>query len=196
VREIALHLLDIAENSVAAQAATVTVSVCENLYLDRLIASVTDDGRGMDARQAAQVIDPFVTSRTTRNVGLGIPLLKMAAEACNGCLEIASTPGKGTCLTVEFQREHIDRMPLGDLVWTFLNLLVAHPEVHWVFRYQGIGAAGSPEETFEFDDQPVKETLSDIPLTEPAVLTYLREELEQGIANIQQFLKENTNDNR
>jgi signal transduction histidine kinase len=89
-----LHLLDIAENSVSAEAKNITLSLCEDLVCDRLMASVQDDGRGMDAAMVAQVTDPFVTSRTTRKVGLGIPLLKAAAEACNGHLSIRSALGK------------------------------------------------------------------------------------------------------
>ena len=96
MRELALHLLDIAENSVAASAKNVTLTVVEDLVNDRLQLSVEDDGRGMDAEMVARVVDPFVTSRTTRKVGLGIPLLKAAAEACNGFLTIDSALGRGT----------------------------------------------------------------------------------------------------
>jgi signal transduction histidine kinase len=135
VREIALHLLDIAENSVAAQAKTVFIAVCEDLPADRLSASVKDNGKGMDAETLASVVDPFVTSRTTRKVGLGIPLLKAAAEACDGQLQIASQLGKGTTLEVEFRRSHIDRMPLGDLGSTILTLVVAYLQIHWLYFY-------------------------------------------------------------
>ena len=102
MREIALHLLDLAENSVSAGAQTVIICVCEDLRADRLTASVEDDGRGMDAETVKRVTDPFYTSRTTRKVGLGIPLLKGAAEECNGSLTVASTPGVGTLVDVNF----------------------------------------------------------------------------------------------
>ena len=98
MRELALHLLDIAENSVAANASTIGIEVDEDLTTDRLKLAVTDNGKGMDAAMVASVVDPFVTSRTTRKVGLGIPLLKEAAEMCNGYLKINSTVGKGTRL--------------------------------------------------------------------------------------------------
>jgi anti-sigma regulatory factor (Ser/Thr protein kinase) len=176
VRELALHLLDIAENSVSAHAATIWITVEEDLLADRLRLAVEDNGAGMDAEMVARVTDPFVTSRTTRKVGLGIPLLKAAAEACNGFLTIASQPGKGTRVEVEFQHSHIDRMPLGDLTATILTLVVGSPQVHWVFRYAVNG------ECFEFDDQPVKEELKEIPLSEPSVLGFLREMLEAGIS--------------
>lgn len=173
MREIALHLLDIAENSVAAGATNISIQVSEDLAHDRLIASVQDDGKGMDAETVKRVVDPFVTSRTTRKVGLGIPLLKEAAEACDGSLNIQSTLGKGTRLDVDFQRSHIDRMPLGDLAGTILTLVVAYPLVHWIFRYKSILPDGTPGKEYEFDDQPIKEELKDIPLCEPDVLAFL-----------------------
>jgi len=178
VRELALHLMDIAENSVAAQAKTVHLEVEEETSADRLWMCVRDDGRGMDAEMVRRVVDPFVTSRTTRKVGLGIPLLKAAAEACNGFLEIQSQPGVGTELQVQFQRSHIDRMPLGDVAATMIALLVAHPEIHWIFRYKVDGAE------FLFDDAPVKEVLGDMPLTEPDILAYLRETIESGVREV------------
>lgn len=184
MREIALHLLDIAENSVAAQAKTITIAVCEDLQNDRLTASIQDDGVGMDEETAARVIDPFVTSRTTRKVGLGIPLLKAAAEACEGSLTIESALGKGTTLTVEFQLSHIDRMPLGDLACTVLTLVVAYPTIHWLFDYWSVLPDGR-EAAFEFDTQPIVDELEGISLSEPWVLSYLRELLEQGVLDVE-----------
>jgi len=139
LRELSLHLLDIAENSVAAGAKNITITVEEDTIANRLKMSVEDDGKGMDAEMVARVTDPFVTSRTTRKVGLGIPLLKAAAEACQGYLKIESQLGKGTRLEVEFQHDHIDRMPLGDLIGTILNLVVAYPHTHWCFKYRANG---------------------------------------------------------
>lgn len=183
MRELALHLLDIAENSVSAKADTIQILVVEDQTADRLSMSVIDNGAGMSAEMVKRVIDPFVTSRTTRKVGLGIPLLKAAAEACNGWLEIQSTPGQGTSLTVAFQESHIDRMPLGNLVDTLLTLVIGSPEVHWIFRYT------VNEHTFEFDNRPVQEALGDIPLSDPAVLRYLRELLDSGIADVTSNLR-------
>jgi hypothetical protein len=190
VREIALHLLDIAENSVAANAKNITIAVLEDIPGDRLKASVADDGRGMDAEMVARVMDPFVTSRTTRKVGLGIPLLKLAAESCEGSLKITSELGKGTCLEVEFKRSHIDRMPLGDMAATILNLVVAYPVIHWIFQYAAFLVKELPVDTFLFDDRPIKEELGDVPFTEPAVLSFLREYIEQGVFRIQEQLPE------
>ncbi len=189
MREIALHLLDIAENSVAAQAQTVTLTVCEDLQHDRLQASVQDDGKGMDAETVRQVVDPFFTSRTTRKVGLGIPLLKEAAEACNGFLSIQSALGAGTCLEVAFQRSHIDRMPLGDLAGSLLTLVVAYPQVRWLLDYSMIDADGVRRD-YQFDTRPVLEALDGVPVCEPEVLAYLRETIGGGIASVRQYVAE------
>jgi hypothetical protein len=178
MREIALHLLDIAENSVAAGATRVAIDINEDLAQDRLKIAVQDNGRGMDETTAAQVVDPFYTSRTTRKVGLGLPLFKAAAEACNGYLRLTSKVGAGTRVEAEFQRSHIDRMPLGDLAATMLQLVIGHPEVNWVLHY----AVG--DRSFTFDDAPIKAELEGVPLTEPAVLGFLREMLEEGIKNV------------
>jgi hypothetical protein len=186
MREITLHLLDLAENSVSAGAQTVEIAVCEDLKADLLTASIQDDGRGMDEETVRKVTDPFYTSRTTRKVGLGIPLFKGAAEECNGRLGISSKPGAGTRVEVSFQHSHIDRMPLGNLPSTFLGLLVGHPEVHWIFRYTA--RKNGAEEIFELDDQLIKETLEDLPLTHPEVLAFVRGMIEEGIAETKKVL--------
>ncbi|MBI5563844.1 MAG: sensor histidine kinase [Chloroflexi bacterium] len=180
MRELALHLLDIAENSVAANAGTIEIEVDEDLKADRLKLAVTDNGQGMDAALVASVVDPFVTSRTTRKVGLGIPLLKEAAEMCNGYLTIDSTVGKGTRLECEFQHSHIDRMPLGDVAGTLLTLVIANPHIQWRLNYWVNGAV------FEFDSLPIVQELGDVSLTEPSILTFVREMLQEGIAEVRQ----------
>ncbi len=182
MKEISLHLLDLAENSVSAHANTVHIEVREDFRTNRLITSVEDDGDGMTEEMTKQVVDPFFTSRTTRKVGLGIPLLKESAEACQGGMRITSKVGAGTKVEATFQHSHIDRMPLGDLTSTILTLTLAHPEIHWVFTYEFNPPYKGQSRRFEFDDQPIKETLDGIPLTQPEVITYLRSSLEEGIA--------------
>jgi anti-sigma regulatory factor (Ser/Thr protein kinase) len=168
LRELSLHILDIAENSVQAKAKNIKLSIEEDSVSDRLRIVIKDNGKGMNPQSVAKVTNPFFTSRTTRKVGLGIPFLKEAAENCNGYLKIESAEGIGTTMEVEFQRSHIDRMPLGDLESTFLNLLVGYPDVHWIFRYK------FDKKEFNFDDGLIKKELVDIPLSDPTVLSYLR----------------------
>lgn len=178
MKELALHLLDIAENSVAAHAKNITITIVFNTITDRLQMSVEDDGIGMDAERVKRIIDPFVTSRTTRKVGLGIPLFKAAAEACNGTFDIHSTPGQGTTVTASFQNSHIDRMPLGNLKSTLISLLIGYPDVHWVLKY------GFNGNVFEFDDAPIKKELEGVSLTDPAVLGFLNEYISSGIESV------------
>lgn len=178
MRELALHILDIAENSIAAGASQIAICIRKDTRNDELVITVKDNGQGMDDELIAKVMDPFITSRTTRKVGLGIPLLKQAANACNGDLTIQSQPGKGTLLTAKFQECHIDRMPIGNLADTFLTLLLGTPEVNWVLDYQ------VNDEIFHFDDTEVKEVLDGMSLTDYRVIEYLTNTIQNGINNI------------
>jgi len=180
LRELALHILDIAENSLSAGATRIRIAIDEDLKNDVLKIVVEDNGKGMDAETLARITDPFVTSRTTRQVGLGIPFFKAAAEACDGALILQSQPGAGTTMQVTFKHSHIDRMPLGDITSTLLTLIIGTPDIHWVFKYQ------VNEETFVFDDKVIKETLKGVPLTEPAVIKFIRDALNEGINDVRQ----------
>lgn len=183
MKEISLHLLDVAENSVAAESKNISIHVHEDLFHDRLSASVIDDGRGMDAATVQQVQDPFYTTRTTRNVGLGIPLLKLAAEMAEGSFSLQSDPGKGTWVEAEFCHSHIDRMPLGDLASTFLTLLIAHPQIDWMFLYRATDE-NKQSRDFLFESAELKSELGDISLTEPEVLTFLRGMFEESLEDV------------
>ncbi|MDP2965915.1 MAG: ATP-binding protein [Pelolinea sp.] len=178
MKELSLHILDIAENSVNAGATKIGISVVENLNKDELIINIKDNGKGMDPEKLKNIADPFITSRTTRKIGLGIPFLKAVAEACEGGLEIASERGFGTELQVRFKHSHIDRMPLGDLKSTWLNLLIGYPKVHWVLVYT------INDKTYTLDDQPIKEVLNGIPLSDPQVIRYLKDEIANGFESV------------
>jgi hypothetical protein len=175
LRELSLHLLDIAENSIAARATIIKILVEENTVLDRLRLTVEDNGIGMDKEMAAKVTDPFVTSRTTRKVGLGIPLLKEAAEACNGSLDLWSEKGQGTRISIEFQRSHIDRMPLGNLADTYRSLVISSPEINWLLGYR------FDDYEFLYDQKEVRDELGDIPFSDPTLIGYIRQTFEEGL---------------
>jgi len=175
LRELALHILDIAENCISAGASTVRIAVNENIQEDELWITIEDNGKGMDAELLENVMNPFVTSRSERKVGLGIPMLKQAAEACAGFLEIDSEPGKGTRITAKFRHSHIDRMPLGDLADSFLTLFFGTPEVNWVLDYQ------VNDQTFHFDDTEVKQILDGVPLTDYRIIELLTATVRGGI---------------
>jgi hypothetical protein len=154
--------------------------VQEDLQNDLLTTSITDDGRGMDAETAQRVVDPFYTTRTTRKVGLGIPLLKLAAEMAGGKLSLVTESGKGAKVEASFRHSHIDRMPLGDLASTFIALLVSHPKIHWKFIYQTTNKNGKSA-SFIFDDTELKNELGDMSITEPEILKFVRGMIEDGV---------------
>lgn len=181
MREISLHILDIAENSIAAGASCIHIHVTEDLKANVLSAQILDNGKGMDERTVAMVVDPFVTSRTTRKVGLGIPLLKAAAESTNGYLNIVSEIGRGTQVNIQFQYDHIDRMPLGDLAGTFLTLLVSFPLIQWIFNYFYRDEIVMTGKTFFLDSSELRNILDGCSYTEPEILTFLRTFFESGI---------------
>ena len=126
MQELSLNILDIAENSTRAGATLVEIAVTEDPDRDTLTIAVRDNGCGMDEKLLKSVRDPFTTTRTTRRVGLGVPLLEEAAQATGGHLSIRSAPGKGTELEAVFGYSHIDRMPLGDLAGTISALIQCH----------------------------------------------------------------------
>lgn len=179
MRELTLHILDIAANSVSAGAKKISISIDENQPADTLSITITDDGKGMDEEMVTQVTDPFITSRTERKVGLGIPLLKYAAESCNGWFSINSEVNKGTTVSVQFQHSHIDRMPLGNVSDTLLMLELGTPEINWIFSVKKNG------EEFFFDDSELKQVLDGISITEPDVIRFIRSIFEDGIKSIQ-----------
>jgi len=183
MREIALHLLDIAENSVAAESRNINIQIHEDLFHDRLSACVIDDGRGMDEHTVQQVQDPFYTTRTTRTVGLGIPLLKLAAEMAEGSFCLQSEPGQGAWVEADFRHSHIDRMPLGDLASTFLALLISHPQIDWTFLYR-VTDQNKQSRDFVFESAELKSELGDVSLTEPEVLTFVHGIFEEGIESV------------
>lgn len=135
MREISLNMLDIAENSTRAGARHVNIFVEDDPQRDTLTIRVTDDGCGMTPEKAAKAFDPFFTTRDTRRVGLGLPLLKGAAEATGGTATVESGPGKGAVVTAVFRTDHIDCPPLGDVVSTLRTLLIGSPEVEFLYEH-------------------------------------------------------------
>lgn len=184
-RDLSQHILDIAENSVAAEADLLHIDISEDLEADRLSIAIRDNGRGMTPDVVARVTDPWVTTRTTRKVGLGIPFLKQTAEMCGGSFEITSKPrdpkipDQGTVTRAAFQLSHIDRPPLGDVIGTLLCIIVGNPQLNVVYHHR----VGDSE--FEFDTREIREILGDdVPLSDPEVLGFIRGALAEGLAAI------------
>lgn len=179
MRELSLHVLDALENSLEAGATLIELVIEEDLAADWLTIAIRDDGRGMSEDQLARINDPFFTTRSTRHVGLGIPLFAAAAERCEGNLAVTSQPGKGTSLQATFRHSHIDRAPLGDITGTLLAVILAgSSDLHYIHRLDG--------HQFEFHTADVRSELGDIPLTHPAVRTWLRDFINEGEASLLQ----------
>lgn len=183
-RDLAQHILDIYENGVKANATIVYLNIEENFAEDRLTITLQDNGQGMDVETLKRVTDPWVTTRTTRRVGLGIPFLKQTAEMCDGSFEITSEPGKGTRTQATFRHSHIDRPPLGDLIGTVTCMVVGYPNVDLVYQHRTVSEDGDPHE-FSLDTREIRAVLGeDIPLSNPEVLTFLRTNLEEGLTTL------------
>ena len=134
MRELSLHVLDLVQNSIAAGADRIRILIRENDARHLLQIRVEDNGCGMTPQQAKQACDPFFTTRTTRTVGLGIPLFKMAAEMTGGSFRIDSVCGAGTVVTAEFDTGHVDMIPLGDINGTVALMIRCNPELDFEFR--------------------------------------------------------------
>jgi len=182
MKELSLNVLDIAQNSIVAGASLIIIETLEDTEHDLLTISVIDDGKGMTEEQILKVIDPFYTTRTTRKVGLGIPLFKMAAEMAGGDFSIKSTVGKGTSVTATFCFSNVDRMPIGDMEGTVAILIHMNPNLDFVYRRTLDGGE------ILFDTRELKDMLEDVPLNSPQVgvwiSEYLAEQLEQ-LKNLQ-----------
>ncbi len=167
MRDLSLHLLDIIQNSVKAGASRIEVRIDADQAHDRLTVEINDNGCGMDAEFLARVTDPFVTTRTTRSIGLGIPLFRESATITGGSFAIRSTPGVGTAVTAEYVLSSIDRLPLGDLADTFTGLILSDPSQDYSLTL----SAGSNSFVLELDE--VRQQLIDVPLNDPTVLEWL-----------------------
>jgi histidine kinase/DNA gyrase B/HSP90-like ATPase len=168
MRELSLHILDIAENSLRAKASLVEILVEENSDNNKFIIKITDNGCGMTQEYASKVLDPFTTERTTRSIGLGLPMFAATAERCSGHLVLKSEPNLGTEIIVEMELENIDRPPLGDMADTIVALICHGSEFD--LKYDRV--IGSNK--FTFDTKEIKSELDGVPLTTPSVLNWIR----------------------
>lgn len=181
MRELSLNVMDIVQNSISAKASRIEIHISESVPEDFLKITITDNGKGMTQEQVRSVTDPFYTTRTTRPVGLGIPLFKMEAEMTGGSFTISSELGIGTSLTAAFVPSHIDMIPLGDINSTILPLITGNPEINFVYTRSYTPKDGETRE-FSLETRELKEVLGeDVPLSSPEVVLWIKE-----------YLKENT----
>ena len=182
MKELSLNILDIAENSVKAKATLTEIGITESGK--NLTISVTDNGTGMTEETLRSVINPFYTTRTTRRVGLGIPLFKAAAEQTGGRIELVSRhvsefpDTHGTIVTAHFDKDHIDCPPLGDVISTLVTLVQGHPDVDFLFTHKAESLDVS------LDTREIRAVLETVPLDTFEVLIWIRDNLREQYGNV------------
>ncbi len=179
MKELSLNILDVAENSVKAGATLTEILLAEQENV--LTLRIKDDGCGMDAQTVQNVTDPFYTTRTTRAVGLGLPLLKLAAEQTGGTLTVQSKDEKtypcdhGTVVEATFHTDHIDCVPLGDIPATVMTLVQGHPDTDFLFCHEREG-----KEPIRLHTEELRDVLGDVPLSSFEVLTWIKDYLREA----------------
>jgi len=178
LQELSLHILDIVENSIIAGARNIGIKIQEDLDKDQLSIEIRDNGKGMDKEVVEKVLDPFFTTRTTRNVGLGLSLFAEAARKSNGNFSISSTKGEGTTIQATFQHSNIDRQPLGNIVDTMVTLIIGNPEINFSYYHK------KDNLDFSLNTLDIKNTLNGVPLDNPEVVRFIRGILKEGLEEI------------
>ncbi|MBQ6847967.1 MAG: ATP-binding protein [Clostridia bacterium] len=181
MKELALNILDIAENSVKAEATLAKISIEQTDT--QIILTFTDNGIGMTEEIRQTVTDPFYTTRTTRKVGMGLPLLKLEAEMTGGSMTVTSKHisedpiNHGTEVCAVFYKNHIDCIPLGDVVETVATLIQGHPDTDFLFTHK------TEEKEITLDTRELREVLEGVPLNTYEVIKWIKEFLKEQYIN-------------
>lgn len=179
MQDLSMHILDVCYNSVAAKAKHIYIKLTKNRDRDLLAIVILDDGFGMSEETLKKVVDPFYTTRTTRKIGLGIPLLKETCEMCNGSFKITSKVDVGTSINMRLQLSHIDLMPVGNMGQTMITLINANEEIEYELEYN-IDEVG-----YRFNTREIKEILDDVSINDAAILLYLQDMINENIKEIE-----------
>jgi hypothetical protein len=178
MKELSLHILDIVQNSITAQATLIEIIIDENIHQDFLSIEIIDNGVGMDKELVEKVFNPFVTTRTTRRVGLGLSLLKASAEGCGGYAKLMSEKGVGTTLKTMFKHSHIDRPPLGNMPQTIITIIMGKPDIDYIYKHTYNG------KEFRFYTKEVKDVLDGVPIETNSVLQWIKDYIIEGLNSI------------
>jgi anti-sigma regulatory factor (Ser/Thr protein kinase) len=178
MKDLAMHIMDIVQNSISAGATLIQVSINESANDDTYLLTITDNGKGIPAEMLEKVTDPFVTSRTTRKVGLGLPLLKQHADSTGGSLKLESKEGSGTVVIATFGLRHFDRQPLGDIAGTIVLLAAANLKIRFVYEHT------TPDGEYRFDTDEVNEMLEGMSISEASVMRFLKEMINENLKEI------------
>ncbi|MBO5453753.1 MAG: ATP-binding protein [Clostridia bacterium] len=178
MKELSLNILDIAQNSISANADLIYITVHENISENYLKIIISDNGKGMSKEFLKTVTDPFSTTRKTRKVGMGISLLKLVTEQTDGAFSIQSEIGVGTVVTAEFTLNHIDRPPLGDIEQTISTLISCNEHIDFVFTRK------VNKNEFVLDTREIKKILNGVSLSEPDIIIWIQEYIKENENNL------------
>ncbi|NLK64728.1 MAG: ATP-binding protein [Tissierellia bacterium] len=178
MKEISMHILDIAMNSIKANAALVEIKIEDSIKNNWLKITIADNGKGMSEEVINRVTNPFYTTRTSRKVGLGLPMLKEACERCKGYLIIESEIGLGTKVFCYFERDNIDRAPLGNMGETIMTIINAGNSFELIYTHK------TDEGEFIFDTRQVKEMLDGIDIRDINVLLWIKEYINENVKSV------------
>jgi anti-sigma regulatory factor (Ser/Thr protein kinase) len=169
MEDISLHILDVVENALNAGATLVEIQIEDDPAKDLLTVRIRDNGAGMEPGLLEEACNPFFTTRTTRRVGLGLSMFKQAAVEAGGEMMVDSEPGKGTEVKATFQRDHIDRKPMGDLSLTMVSLIAGNPDVDFLFASDWDG------KEICLDTREIRAVLDEgTPLNSPPILKLIK----------------------
>lgn len=174
LQDIAMHILDLGQNSIRANAKLVKIELMVEDEKDILSLMIEDDGCGMDEDTMERALNPFYSSRATRNIGLGLPFMKELSELCNGSFRLISKVNQGTRLEVTLQKSHWDTPPFGDIGEAFMLLVQAKSEIDFLFHYRH-------KTDFYVDTREVKSQLADVSIAEFEILMWLKEYINENI---------------
>jgi len=180
LREISLHIIDIAENGIAADADLITIRISERPIKNLLKITINDNGRGIPHELIDKVTDPFFTTKKTRRVGLGLSLLKEAAERCGGEFDIKSREGAGTEVSASFMIDHIDLAPIGDLAGSITCLVMGNPGVDFVYTHE------YNQRSFTIDTRDIKRELEGVPVNTPGVLRFIADMINGSLKELKE----------
>ena len=178
MRELSLHILDVVENGITAGGNCIWIEVDEARKKDQLKIVTRDNGSGMPIEKLENINDPFITSRTSRRVGLGLSLLAAATKRCDGILRVDTRPGKGTEIEATFRYNHIDRAPLGDMAATITTLVIGNPGIDFVYSHCIDG------NNFSLDTREIRTEMQNLSLSHPVVIQHLSEIIHSALKEL------------
>ncbi len=178
MKDISMHIMDIAQNSITAGAGLLEINIIEDIDNDAYTVIIKDNGKGMPEELLKKVTDPFTTTRTTRKIGLGLPLLKQNVERTGGTFSIESKEGEGTTVEASFVMMHPDRLPIGDIAGTIVLLTSANPELTIIYRHS------TNTGDYEYNTTEINSTLDGVSITEPSVIRFLKEMIDENLQSI------------